>query len=434
MGVRDSFQNTFSCYLEDASRQNATQLMASKSMDSAVSFSESTSRELVPQYSIQRILRPLYQKGEPQRPDIGDHPDFKHLLGTDLMIKCPITTLFMDIESSTRLSLLYPLEDVYRIKNAFIRVAMEIVKSFNGHVHRIMGDAVMAYFGGSTVAPETGIIDGLNCASVLCYFVEQSVVPKLNSMGYKEPFGIRVGVDFGKEADVLWRSYGYPGMEEVTATSFFVDVASKLQHAAGRNQIMIGESIRSFIDFPDELLSVKSITSNGNKVPIPYLQPNHTDARGNPINYKQYELNWNSYLKHSPLAQFDPTYQKNADGIRISADIFNERGGQFEGTYSSTSRFLPKGKSIKFSMKLPYMPMLPYTIKFKVENHGVDARTKGGEMFGSHVTEKTVTTIKEHDNISHWEETAYRGLHYMIIEVHTHLGLSHRTQFGVYIE
>jgi hypothetical protein len=292
----------------------------------------------------------------------------------------------------------------------------------------------MAYFGGRSVTPEAGIIDGLNCASVLCYFVEQSVVPKLNSMGYNEPFGIRVGVDFGKEEDVLWCSYGYPGMEEVTATSFYVDVASKLQHSAGRNQIMLGESIRAYIDFPEELLSVKSVTSNGNKVLMPYLQPNHSDAQGKPINYKQYELNWNSYLKHSPLAQFDPSYNRKAEGIRISADIYNERGGQFEGAYCPTSRFLPKGKSIKFKLKLPYMPMLPYTIKFKVENHGVDARNKSGETFGSHITEKEVTSVKEHDNIFHWEETAYRGLHYMIIEVHTHLGLSHKTQFGVYIE
>lgn len=408
--------------------------MASKSMDSAASFSESQSRDLVPQYSIQKILRPLYQKGEPQRPDIGDHPDFKHLLRTDQMIKSPITTLFMDIESSTRLSLLYPLEDVYRIKNAFIRVAMEIIKSFDGHVHRIMGDAVMAYFGGRTATPETGIVDGLNCASVLCYFVEQSVVPKLNSMGYKEPFGIRLGVDFGKEADVLWSSYGYPGMEEVTATSFYVDVASKLQHTAGRNQIMIGESIRSFVDFPEDLLSVKSIKSNGNKVPVPYLQPNHTDAKGNPINYRQYELNWNAYLKHSPLASFDPTFHKNADGIRISAEIYNERGGQLEGIYSPTSRFLPKGKSIKFSLKLPYLPRLPYTVKFKVENHGVEARSRGGETNGNHATEKKINTAKEHENITHWEDTAYRGLHYMIIEVYTHERLSNKTQFGVFIE
>ncbi len=434
MGVRNSFQNTFSCYLEDASKRNATRLLASKSMDSAVTFSESTANVLVPQYSIQRILRPLYHKGEPQRPDIGDHPDFKHLLGTDQVIKCQITTLFMDIESSTRLSLLYPLEDVFRIKNAFVRVAMEIIKSFNGHVHRIMGDAVMAYFGGRTVAPESGIVDGLNCASVLGYFVEQSVVPKLNSMGYKEPFGIRVGVDFGKEADVLWSSYGYPGMEEVTATSFFVDVASKLQHAASRNQIMIGESIRSFIDFPEDLLSVKSVTLNGNKVPVPYLQPNHTDGQGNPINYRQYELNWNAYLKHSPIAQFDPTYHKNADGIRITAEIYSERGGQFEGIYSPTSRFLPKGKSVKFSLNLPYLPLLPYTIKFKVENHGVDARNKAGDICGNHVTDKIVSTVKEHENIVHWEDTAYRGLHFMIIEVYTHQRLSHKTQFGVFIE
>jgi adenylate cyclase len=434
MNTRDSFQNIFMQYLEDSSRPRAQRMLASKSMDSAISFSESTSHDIVPQYSIQRVLRPLYQKGDPQPPDIGDHPDFKHLLGTDQMVKCPITTLFMDIESSTRLSLLYPLEDVYRIKNAFIRVAMEIIKSFNGHVHRIMGDAVMAYFGGSTVTPQSGIIDSLNCASLLCYFVEQSVIPKLNSMGYKDPFGIRVGLDFGKEEDVLWCSYGYPGMEEVTATSFYVDVASKLQHAAGRNQIMIGESIRSFIDFPEELLSVKTITSNGNKESVTYLQPNHTDSEGKPINYKQFVLNWDSYLKYSPLVQFDPSFSRNAGGIRLSAEIYNQRDGTFEVAYSPTSSFLPKGKSIKFKMTLPYMPMLPYIIKFKVENHGDEARNKGGVIFGNHVTEKTITTIKEHNNIVHWEDTAYRGLHYMIIEVHTHLGLSHRTQFGVYVE
>ena len=409
-------------------------MLASKAVGTEVAFPESTSSDIVPQYSIQRVLRPLYRKGVPQPPDIGDHPDFNHLLGTDNKIYCPITTLFMDIESSTRLSLLYPLEDVYHIKNAFIRAAMEIIKSFDGHVHRIMGDAVMAYFGGLKMTPEAGVIDGLNCASVLCYFVDQSVVPKLNAMGFEDPFGIRVGVDFGKREDVLWSSYGYPGMEEVTATSFYVDVSSKLQQAAGRNQIMIGESIRSFIDFPEELLSVKTITKNGNKEPVTYLQPNHTNAEGKPINYSQHILNWESYLKYSPLSQLSTEINPSGNGIGLSAGVYNEKGGQFEGDYSSTSSSLPKNKWIKFKLRIPYRPMLPYTIKFIVENHGVEARNIGGETLGNHSTAIPIRTAKEHDDISHWEYTAYRGLHYMIVEVHTHLGLKHKAHFGVYIE
>lgn len=37
----------------------------------------------------------------------------------------------------------------------------------------------------------------------------------------------------------LW----YPGINEVTATSFYVDIASKLQHKAPKNSIMLGESL-----------------------------------------------------------------------------------------------------------------------------------------------------------------------------------------------
>ena len=54
------------------------------------------------------------------------------------------------------------------------------------------------------------------------------VVPKLNYEDY--PFGIRIGIDYGPKEKVYWSSYGYLNMSEVTATSFYVDVASKLQH------------------------------------------------------------------------------------------------------------------------------------------------------------------------------------------------------------
>lgn len=33
--------------------------------------------------SAQRVLRPLFGKGLPQSPAIGDHPDFCHLKGTE---------------------------------------------------------------------------------------------------------------------------------------------------------------------------------------------------------------------------------------------------------------------------------------------------------------------------------------------------------------
>ena len=144
----------------------------------------------------------------------------------------------------------------------------------DSHVHRIMGDAVLAYFGGPGQKAEQGAIDALNCASVLRYFVENSVVPRLNEEGFDEAFGIRIGIDYGPKEKVLWSSYGYPGMNEVTATSFHVDVASKLQHAAGKNQIMLGQSIIEFLDLPEELLRMKTHDRDGSAVDDPYISPN----------------------------------------------------------------------------------------------------------------------------------------------------------------
>src|SRR6266545_3207555 len=167
-------------------------------------------------------------------------------------------------------------------------IGMAGIRTFDGHVHRIMGDAVMAYFGRVGSAPEQGVVDALNCSAALQYFTEYVVVPRLEQEGFTESeFGIRVGVDFGPKDNVLWAAYGYPGIEEVTATSFHVDSAAKLQHAAGRNQVMLGQSLVEFMDYPKELVSTKTSTRGAEKVEEPYLTPNHTDASGKPKNYRQ---------------------------------------------------------------------------------------------------------------------------------------------------
>ena len=74
-----------------------------------------------PAQQAQIWLRDLYNKvGSPDYL-IGDHPDFLHLRGSNNVEKCAITTMFMDLEGSTRLNLFYTLEEVYFIKNAFIK-------------------------------------------------------------------------------------------------------------------------------------------------------------------------------------------------------------------------------------------------------------------------------------------------------------------------
>ena len=390
--------------------------------------------QIVPQYKYQNLLRPLFGKGESNPPSIGDHPDFEHLRGTDEEEFCPVTTLFMDMEGSTRLNLLHSPSEVARIKNAFIRMAMEVVKAFDGHVHRVMGDAVMAYFGGKETRPESAAIDAINCAAVLQLLVRMSVVPFLEKEGFGNEFGIRIGVDHGPEERVLWRSYGFPGMEEVTATSFFVDVASKLQHAAGRHEVIIGGSLRELLDFPDELLSTKVVVRNGKEELRPHLCPNLVDEDGKPINYPQHVLKWDKYLECSPIVGGLQS-ESTAGVLNVTATIHTNRQGNFEGSYVSGSTLGLKEKAIRFRIaKLPFVPQLPYTVKCIVENHGAEAQQAGDDL-GNHVSTYEVLKQEDHKDIFHWEDLAYRGLHYLTVEVRKKCGtLIARRKFGVYVE
>lgn len=408
----------FEDYLNSQTIQPTREFSESKV---ALASREKSQPPIVQQYHFQKIIRPLWGKPGLAIPAIGDHPDFKDLAATGETIFCPIATLFMDIESSTRLGILFEPQEVFKIKNAFIATAIEVIQSFDGHVHRIMGDAVMAFFGGLYALPENAVLQALNAAAMIQYVVKNAIIPKLQKEGFENPFGIRIGIDYGAKASVLWASYGFPGSNEVTATSFFVDSASKLQHAAPRNSVMIGQSLRDFIDFPGELLSTKKVISDGKTIDEPFLLPNITDSEKRPINYKQYIFDSFSYLDFSPLSPHDSNSFSSFNflaPISISVHIASEKEGPFESEYIHCGSFIEKGKWLCFGVKATSNSELrmPLRIRFEVENHGEDAEKD--DNFGNHHTDLVIeSNSKFRTGISHWEHTVYRGLHYMKVSI-----------------
>ena len=366
-------------------------------------------------FDVQDALRPLFGKGPSVEPSIGDHPDFEHLKTTRATELAPITTLFMDMEGSTRLGLIYPPEQVFKIKNAVIQSTIDIIKAFDGHVHRIMGDAVMAYFGGKTVTVEQGAIDAINCAVTLRALIGTLVDKRLPQMA-DEQLGIRIGLDYGAKEKVLWGPYGYPGMEEVTATSFYVDVASKLQHAAGRNQIMLGESLRSLLDVPDVLLRKKTLFKNGEEQEEPYVTPNYLGADGKPINYKKYLLKWEEYLACTHLGAAAPVLLgKTGDQLRVDIGVAHERNDAAVcARHFPCGQMAPKQKELRFHVGIPFQPRLPWAVDFRVENHGLEASR--AENSGNHADRQDKTKLGDL-TCTHWESTLYRGLHYLNILV-----------------
>lgn len=437
--IEDQFKSIFQAGFESKSLKKSQMARAL----GTTSLSEKKLSELTP--SIQQILRPIFGKVKPVIHSIGGHPDYDHLKDTDNIEYGQITTLFMDIESSTRLGIIYKPDEVYMIKNAFIQMAIDVIKALDGHVHRIMGDAVMAFFGGKNVKPEDAILDSMNCGSCLVYLVKKSVIPKLEELGFNDSeFGIRIGIDYGNSKEVVWSSYGYSNISEVTATSFFVDVASKLQHQAARNCIMIGQSLVEFLDIHEDLISIKKVQISGEELPEPYVMPNITNAKGVAINYKKYHFNWE---KHLSLTAFPVDFSAPQSALlpivnnsfRLKLEVWNQDKSSKECDYSPGSGFLPKGKYLKFILQLNYLPQLPYTVTFEVENHGKEAKEgadkrEDSNPFDNHEKIFTIETAKEHGTITHWEHTLYRGIHYMRILIKTKTRTIHELPFTIFIQ
>ncbi|UMB78465.1 adenylate/guanylate cyclase domain-containing protein [Dickeya fangzhongdai] len=257
---------------------------------------------------VKREIRRIFCKLDDVKETIGCHPDFTHLKDSQALENGYAVTMFFDIAGSTKMGKTYPPDKVFNFKNTVIRYVIEIIQAFDGHVHRIMGDAVMAFFRSHENAKLSreidSAIDAVNAGIYILEFMEQVVRPELGDAGAEHPIGVRVGIDYAKENDIIWGNYGASGAFEVTATSYNVDVAAKLQQAAKTDSIMIGENLKALLGLGDEYLSVpfkyhKDESGNEFKRDYPYVIPNYR-VRGEPINYKQYTIDNKKYFRFLP--------------------------------------------------------------------------------------------------------------------------------------
>ena len=283
--------------------------------------------------------------------------------------------------------------------------------AFDGHVHRIMGDAVLAFFRGNGNEKDS-CIDAINCGAVLVQYIREEVVPQLRERGLDEDVGIRVGIDYGSEKQVLWGMYGYSGVSEVTATSFHVDVAAKLQQAAPRNRVMLGQSVVQLLGLHDEVIEIRRVYKGDEKIPQPYITPNYTDADKKPMNYRQYVLSQNSY------SQLLPYNEDQGRLIKIFSTIKRRSDDTSEDQYFKCSRSIPLTHGIEFkALVSPLTRSDDVQVCFRVENNGTQASKIDGR--GNHQTKVQGRRRDTGEYFAkQWESTAYVGLHHMYVSVY----------------
>lgn len=438
---------------EDAFRATYDELSATQPVNESFSTLKAQDAALpvtpihTNEYQLQRLIRPFFNKQDINPSQIGTPADFKHIEAQRNTIENHyIVTMFVDIKGSTRLSLLYPLEQVYQFKNAVIQTCIEIIRSLDGHVHRIMGDAVMAFFGGKNTEEENAIADAVNCSIVLRALLENSIKPFMQAQGWDgKDIGFRVGIEYGEESQVLWAAYGYAGVSEVTATGLPVDMASKLQGQANKNQTMLGEKLLDFVNWPDEYSKVKQVQKNGEDKEQKYIKPDLTGSEGNPISYKMRLLDYEKSLRYSAL----PTDIKQAliEGNSVVHNDFIEYKcfAQINGEwqeYVSASEFLDKDIKLKFEVSANTQVFrCPLTVRLTKINHGPDVpNDESGKPVSKGIKQIFSSKGGRNQQIS-WksvgepEITSYRGLHTMQCEVYDSAkNLKYRNTIAVLIK
>jgi len=363
---------------------------------------------------IKTIMRGIFGKNYKTNEMIGCHPDFSHLENSQDLENGYTVTMFFDISGSTKLGRTYPPETVFNIKNTIIKYVIEIIQAFDGHVHRIMGDAVMAFFRSNDKAKlnremDSGI-DAINAGVYILEFMKQVITPILGDAGAERPIGVRIGIDYAEEMQIVWGNYGTSGAFEVTATSYYVDVAAKLQQAAETNTIMVGESLKKLLGLGKEYLYTlqKTKTDDEGKENVryyPYVQPNYS-VRGEKVNYHQYILDNNEYFKFIPYG---------LSGNNISVVLRAEKDGNEKTYLCPCSESLDKGMNLTFCVTYyaPQGKLLKVTSEKK--NTGPHAELH-----------KATAPVIKTKNMMHqggryvadiYESTSYHGLHHMRIKV-----------------
>jgi len=400
------------------------------------------------EYSIQEQIRPAFGKSAVNTSAIGAHPDFRHLAGTSMTDRHHVSSLFLDIKNSTRLSFLYDLDDVYWIKNLILRVASETVRAMDGHVHRFMGDALLAFFGSKSVLRDDSVVNAINCASVLQATMERTIIPVLGEEGFDaREIGFRVGLDYGSDQQVLWSSYGFSSVFEVTATSFYVDVAAKLQSMARKNAVMLGSNILEVMDFPEIFVQKKRVLENNEWKEIDTLNKTYIDRQGVQHKYRVRELKADFYRDLLPFpaefkAKFSNTRVVSCDGIELKCYTTGNDASHY---YPSVSRVLEKEQSLDFRVTIDKRvygsASFPLKVVFTKRNHGVEAKRDKSEGEFPVLDEEVIVEQKSWyqgffagRTVRASEGTRYRGLHTMEVKVFdSERSVIFRDFIGVYI-
>lgn len=174
-----------------------------------------------------------------------------------------VTILFADVVGSTSLGEALDAEDLTEILNGAFAVMTRAVADAGGHIARLMGDGMLAFFG-APVSHEDDPLRAVRAALAIRDGVPEYGAEIARTGG--PPLGVRVGLDSGL---VVVGQVGSDLFSEYTTMGDAANTAARLQSAAPPNEILVSAATAALVRAAVELDEFGSLTLKGKAEPVP---------------------------------------------------------------------------------------------------------------------------------------------------------------------
>src|SRR6476620_3382290 len=178
-----------------------------------------------------------------------------------------VTILFADVKGSTALAEKLDPEDWAEIMNRAFEYLIEPVYRYEGIVARLMGDAILAFFG-APVAHEDDPRRAVLAALAILTGIDRYRKQLQSEQGLD--FSVRIGLNTGL---VVVGNVGSGLKSEYTAMGDAINLASRMQTAAEPNTILISESTQRLIAPLFEFEDCGKIAVKGKEEPVQTYRP-----------------------------------------------------------------------------------------------------------------------------------------------------------------
>jgi class 3 adenylate cyclase len=173
-----------------------------------------------------------------------------------------VTALFADVVGSTSLTSQMDAEDWTAIMNRAFDLIMPAIYHYEGTIARLMGDALLAFFGAPVAHeddPQRAVRAGLDILATVAEYAAEI------RKQYGIDFAMRVGLNTGP---VVVGEVGSDLVYEYTAMGDAINLAARLQSAARPMTVLIGENTYRFIAPLFECTDLGKINVKGIQEPI----------------------------------------------------------------------------------------------------------------------------------------------------------------------